>query len=167
MQMFHPQRIFKPHAAEMLRCEMRNAGELERFFLREGIADFNRAVIMNADDVAGICLFDIGAVLRHKNCGIGERYFLADAVMNNFHAALKLSRTNPHKSDAVAVRRIHIGLDFKDKAGKVIFIRAQRFWLLSGRATGGGAISTKASSKFLDAEIVDGAAEENRRLACF
>ncbi len=166
MQMFHPQGIFKPHAAEMLRCEMRNAGEFERFFLRESIADLNRAVIMNADDIARICLFDIRAVLRHKNCGIGERHFLADTVMNNAHAALKLSRADPHKSNTVAVRRIHVGLDFKNKAGKIIFIGVN----ISCRCRAGERRRSdfhESVEKFLNAEIVNSAAEEYRRLARF
>ena len=147
----------------MLRGKMGNAGKLERFLLRKGVAYFDCSMIMNADNVARISLFYIGAILRHKNCSIGERYFLPDTVMNNFHTALKFPGANPQKRDAVTVRRIHIGLYFEGKAGKIIFIGLTSL-VVVGRMTGGGAISTKASRKFLDAEIIDGAAKENRRL---
>ena len=70
-EVFDPQRVFQAHAAEMFRGKMRNAGKLERFFLREGIADFDSAVIVNTDDIARISFFDIGAILRHKDGGIG------------------------------------------------------------------------------------------------
>ncbi len=164
--MLHPERIFEPHAAEMLRRKMRNAGELERFLLRKGVADFDGAVIVKADDVAGIGFFDVGSVLRHENRRVGQRDFLADAVMDDLHAALKLSRADPQEGDAITMRRIHVGLDFKNKSGKILFLG---FHGSGGRRSGGRRRRDlhERIEQFFDAEVVDGAAEENRRLAGF
>src|SRR5271157_961325 len=89
--MLDAQRVFQAHTAEMLGSKMRHTGELPWFFLGKCIADFDGAVIMDTDDIAGISLFNIGTILRHKNSSIGKAYFLADAVLLHFHAALKLA----------------------------------------------------------------------------
>jgi len=162
--MFEAQRIFEPHAAKVLRSEMGNACKLQRFFLREGVAHFDGAVIVDADDVSRVSRFDIGPVLRHENRGIGQGDLLVNAVMNHAHAPLELARTDSHKRNAVAVRRIHVGLDFKNKSGKIIFVRLN---LPRGRGTGNRRRGDfhKGVEQFPDAEIIDGAAEKNRRLS--
>ncbi len=164
MQMLDAQRVFQPDAAEMLRRKMGDARKLQRFFLREGIAHFDGAVIVDPDDVSRVGRFDIGPVLRHENRGVGQGNLLVDAVMKHAHAPLELARADSHKRDAVAVRRIHVGLDFKNKSGKILFARIN---LPRGRGTGNGRRSDfhKGVEQFPDAEIIDGAAEKNRRLS--
>ena len=49
--------------------------------------------------------------------------FAVDAQVFHFHAALKFARADAQKGDAIAVLRIHIGLDFKDKSGKLRLVR--------------------------------------------
>ena len=48
----------------MLRRKIGNAGELERLAVGEGVADLDRTVVVNADDVAGIDRFHIGLNLE-------------------------------------------------------------------------------------------------------
>jgi len=86
--------------------------------------------------------------------------------MNDFHAPLELSRAYPHESNAVAVRWIHVGLNLKDETGKVIFIRAY-FSCCCRTDYRRRSNFNKSVEQFLDTEIVNGAAEENGRLAGF
>ena len=59
------QRVFQAHAAEQLRGEVRDAGEAQRFAFSEGVADLDGAVVMQADDVASVGLFE-----HLADCGI-------------------------------------------------------------------------------------------------
>jgi len=79
--------------------------------------------------------------------------------MINMHAALELSGTNPHKRDTIAMCRIHVGLYFEDKAGKIIFFRAD-YSGCCGACHGRGRYFHKASSNSLTPKLFDGAAEE-------
>jgi hypothetical protein len=116
LQLFRFHGIFKPNAPEMLRREVGNSGELEGFFFRKGVADFDGAVVVYADDVAGVGFLNIFPGLGHEYGGIGNGNFLADAVVNDLHPPFEYSGTNPQKGDAVPMGHVHIGLNFKDKS---------------------------------------------------
>ena len=60
LQLLGFQGCLQPHPAEMLRGEIGNAGEFERFFLRKRVADLDRAMIVDADDIARVGLLHIG-----------------------------------------------------------------------------------------------------------
>ena len=51
--------VFKLYSAEVLRCEIGNPCELQRFFFREGIADLDGAMVVDPNDITGISLFDL------------------------------------------------------------------------------------------------------------
>ena len=72
----------------MLGGEVGNAGELQRLLVGEGVADLDRAVVVDADNVARESLFDIGPVLSHEDGGIGKVDLLADTVMSDLHAVV-------------------------------------------------------------------------------
>ena len=78
LQGLHPQRILEDRAAEKLRREVRDAGEGERFTLGEGIADVDRAVIVQADDVARPGLVGLLAVGGHERQRVGDAHLLAE-----------------------------------------------------------------------------------------
>ena len=80
------------------------------------------------------------------------------------HAALEVARAHAHEGDAVAVRRVHVGLDLEHHAGELALASGCTARWSAGAGRGGGARSTSASSTSLHAEIVDGRAEEHRRL---
>ena len=117
------QRVLQDHAAEQFRREVGNAVEFQRFALGEGVADLDGAVVVQADDVAGIGLFDILAAVGLKGNRIGDLYALADAHMVHLHALVELARTNAHEGDAVAVGRVHVRLDLEHEAGELVFVR--------------------------------------------
>ena len=53
LQRLHPQRILEHRAPEHFRREIRDAGERQLLAFGEGVADVDRAVVVQADDVAG------------------------------------------------------------------------------------------------------------------
>ena len=110
------QRILQTDPAEMFGRKIGNTGEFQRFLNGEGIADFNGAMIVDADNVAGIGFFNVRPVLRHENGGIGKCQFLSCPVMKHFHAPRKSAGANSQKSNPVAMRRIHIGLNLEHKS---------------------------------------------------
>ena len=147
----------------MLRGETGDTGELQRLHVRKGIADLDRTVVMNADDVARVGLVHMETVLGHENGGVGQGDVLADAVMAHFHAAGEPPGTDADECDAVPVGRIHIGLNLKGKAGKGGLGGLH----LPGDGhpwTGRRRQFHEGVEEFADAEVVDGAAKKDRRL---
>ena len=87
LQLLHPQRIAQPGTAKMFRRKRRNAGELERLALGEGVAQADRPVVGNADDVAGEGLVGGVAILRHEGDGIVDGEGFAGRNLQDLHAA--------------------------------------------------------------------------------
>ena len=93
--------------------------------------------------------------------------------MGHHHVAFEFAGANPEEGDAVAVLRIHVGLDLEDEAGKLVVrhrherIRGLR---LEGGNRGGAPrlgrdrIFQESVEQQLNAEIVHGGAEVNRGL---
>src|SRR5690606_2077586 len=74
-----------------------------------------------------------------------------------------LARAQAHEGDAVAVARVHVGLDLEHEAGELRFVRihgalARRARLRAGCMFGEGA------QQLLHAEVADGRAGGHRRL---
>ena len=67
--------------------------------------------------------------------------------MEGIHAALELARADAHKSDAVAVVLVHVGLDLKHKAAKVVAAGIDR---LIGERIGIGARCRGKTQEFLE-----------------
>ena len=163
MQRLHLQRILQHRAPEHLRREIRDAGEGQLLAFGEGIADVDGAVVVQADDVAGIGLLHRRAVAGHEGQRIGHAHFLAQARMVEAHARRIAPRAHAHEGDAVAVARIHVRLDLEHEAGELRLVRlhhalARRARLRRRR------IAREAAQQFLDAEVADRRAEEHRRL---
>ena len=101
-----------------------------------GVADAKDTRIEQAHDIARVRLVHDGAVVGHHR-GARRQLELAVALhVEGVHAALELARANAHKSDAVAVVLVHVGLDLKDKAAKVVAAGIDR---LAGKRIGIGA----------------------------
>ena len=118
LQRLHPQRVLQHGAAEYLRGEVRNAREHDRLALGEGIADVDRSMVVQADDVAGERLLGTLAVRRHEGQRVGDADLLAEAHVPEAHAARVAARADPHEGDTVPVGRVHVGLDLEDEAGQ-------------------------------------------------
>src|SRR6185436_4475613 len=67
LQRLHAQRILEYRAPEELGREVRDAREHDRLALGEGVADVDRAVVVQADDVAGPGLVGLLAVRGHES----------------------------------------------------------------------------------------------------
>ena len=79
------------------------------------------------------------------------------------HAALEAARADAHERDAVAVRRVHVGLDLEDHAGELLLVGLDH-------ALDRGAVARRRRQvdqrveHLAHAEVVDRRAEEHRRL---
>src|SRR5690348_9137548 len=76
--------------------------------------------------------------------------------------AFKASRTNSQKSNPVAMLRIEVGVDLKNKSAEPVFIHPYHpFAGFPGAGHGGNA--DKGVEHFLYSEIINGRSKENRR----
>ena len=162
LQLLGLHRIAELHAAQNFRREVRHAEKFELLALRERIADTQRAVVGNADDVAGKSLVGHRAILREEKLRRRQCHRLAGAHQLGLHAAAQLARTQPRKGDAVAVIGIHVGLDLEHEGGHAILVRHDL-------ARAGGLRPRRRREtrerieQILDAEILDRRAEIDRR----
>src|SRR5690606_2729771 len=73
------ERVLQAHAAEQLRGEVRDAGETEVLAFGEGIADLDGAVVVQAEDVAGIGFFQVLALAGEEGQCVADGHVLAQA----------------------------------------------------------------------------------------
>ncbi len=91
--------------------------------MRKRVADLNRAMVVQTDDVARVSFFDVFAAVGLKGNGIGDLNIFTDPYMIDFHALIEFTGANPHKCHTVAMGGIHIGLNFKHKTGEFFLVR--------------------------------------------
>ena len=103
LQLLELERVAQARAAEQFRREVGDAGEAQLLALGEGVADRDRAVVVEADHVAGIGRLDDLAVAGHEGQRVGQLQFLAGAHVEGLHAGLEAARADAHERDAVAV----------------------------------------------------------------
>ena len=126
LELLGPQRVGHLDAAEHLGREEGQAGELQRFALGQRVAELQHAVVGDADDVAGEGLVEqFAALAQERDHGIGPQ-LLAAARHLQPHAALEVAAGHAHEGDAVAVRRVHVGLDLEDDAGELRLVGLRR-----------------------------------------
>ena len=104
---------------EMLRRERWDplVGDLH-FWRAYRVPDRKDARIEHADDVAGISLVHDLALLRHELLRLGKLDVLSLLHVIIFRAALEFARTDAHKGEPVAVRLVHVRLNFEYKRRK-------------------------------------------------
>ena len=100
------------------------------------VADAKDTRIEQAHDIARVRLVHDGAIVGHHRRARGKLKLAVALHVEGIHAALELTRANAHKGDAVTVVLIHIGLDLKHKAAKVVAAGIDR---LTGERIGIGA----------------------------
>ena len=115
--------VLDADAAQDFRREARHAAEGQGLALGQRVADAQRAVIGDADDVAGEGLVGDGAVLGEEELRRVEADRLAGAHELRLHAARQPARADAHEGDAVAVVRVHVRLDLEDEAGHRRLVR--------------------------------------------
>jgi hypothetical protein len=121
-------------------------------------------VVVDADHVAGKRLGHDLAVRGHEGQRVGQLHFLAAAHMQRLHPGLEAARADAHESDAVAVLRIHVGLDLEHEAGELLLAGCTSREVVA-RALGAGACSTKKSSSNCTPKLLT--AEPKNTGVCF
>ena len=119
-QLLGAQRVGDLDRAEHLGREERQPGELQRLAFGERVAELQHAVVGDADDVAGVGLVEQLAALRQEAtppCSAGAPCRCArPSAACRARSGPRHTRTN---AIAVAVRRVHVGLDLEDHAGEL------------------------------------------------
>lgn len=101
-----------------------------------GVADAKDTRVEQAHDIARVRLVHDGAVIGHHRRARCKLEFTVALHVEGVHATLELARANAHKGDTVSVVLVHIGLDLKHKAAKVVAAGIDR---LTGERIGIGA----------------------------
>ena len=123
-------------------------------------------MVWNADDVASERLVSHRAVLGEEELRARQAHVLAGPHQFRLHAAAELSGAQPRERDAVAMVRIHVGLDLEHEGAharlggfdlaQVRILRARRRRELA-----------ETFQQVADAEITQRAAEIDRRQVAF
>ena len=113
--------------------------------LGQRIADPQRAVIGDADDVARTGLVGQLAVLREEQDRRVHRDRLAVPGRRQLHAAPERARAQPHEGDPVAMLRVHVGLHLEDEAGDLVAVGIDRRRARRAAAAAAGAMPASAS----------------------
>ncbi|MDT4841949.1 hypothetical protein FQZ97_758270 [compost metagenome] len=159
-QLLAAQRIGHFHAADDFRREEGQTGELQAFAFGERVAELQHTVVRDADDVAGKSLVQQLAPLRQEAHHRVGPQVLAAAHHPELHAALEVAAGHAHEGDAVAVRRVHVGLDLEHHAGEFGFFGVHH--ALDGGAVARGRCQVHQRVQHLaHAEVVDRRAEQH------
>ena len=117
-------------------------------------------MVVEPDDVAGVCLFDVFPVGGEEGEGAGEFDFFSDAHVVELHAFAIDAGADAQKGDAVPVSGVHVGLDFEDETGEFVFAGGDGSGG-GGIVFGGGGIGDECVHEMADAEVVEGGSEED------
>ena len=93
---------------------------------RKRVADEQIVVADETHDIAGVGIIDGFAIARKKPLRVAKPHAFAAARVEHIHIALEFSRDNAHEGHAVAVLGIHVGLNLKNKGGKLLRRRIDR-----------------------------------------
>ena len=146
----------------MLRCEGWDTFILH-FAARhtDCVSDGENARIEQSDNISCISLIHDLTILRHHLLRLGQADLLAILHMKHFHACLKLTGTDSHKCNTVAVCFIHICLDLKDESREGILHRIDHAHICFSRKRGGGHLQEMLQED-LHTEVGQGGSEEYR-----
>jgi hypothetical protein len=161
LQLLELERIAQAGAAEQFRGEVGDAGEGDRFAFGEGIADGDGAVVVDADHIARPGFGGDLAVAGHEGQRVGQLHFLAGAHVEGLHAGAEAAGADAHERDAVAVLRVHVGLDLEHEAGQLVLFRGDLAAGGGARLRRGGMLDEEVQQR-LHAEVVHARAEEHR-----
>jgi hypothetical protein len=94
---------------------------------------------------------------------IVDAHLLLQPHVEQAHALAVAARADAHERDAVAMARVHVRLDLEHEAGEFFFPRIDdaSIGLARQRAR---CVADERGQQLRDAEIIDGRAEEHRRL---
>ena len=159
---FDLRRVEVHQLLEHLRRKGRDALEHELLAFRERVADLEISGVVQADHIAGKRLVHNALARPQKTCRAGEADVLAQAHVKEHLVPLELAGADADKGDAVAMAGVQVRVDLEHEAGEILLVGIDDA-LVRGPAAGRGRDLGKGVEQFLDAEVVDGAAEEDRR----
>ncbi len=93
--------------------------------LEERVAQQHAGGVDQADDVAGVGIVDGLPVGAERGGGVLGGHVAACARVGDRHAALEVPGADAGERDAVAVRRIHVGLHLEDECAERRFQRTR------------------------------------------
>ena len=160
-QLFELQWIGILDITELFGCEGGNACEFELFAFGEGVADLEVARVVQADDVARVGEVDDRLFLGHESRRRGEFHLFAAAHVQEILVTFERAGADLQEGDAVAVVRIHVGVDLEDEACHFLLGRLHDPGFGRRRARRGGD-ADETLQQLLHAEIIDRRAEEDR-----
>ena len=112
--------VYLRNAVEVLRRKGGDAAVLKFAAGRDQcVANGKNTWVKNANDIACISLVDNFTLLGHQLLRLGKLDLFPPLHMVNLHALLKFTGADAHKSNAVPVRLVHVGLNLKDKGGEL------------------------------------------------
>ena len=147
----------------MFRLEGRDRLEPHALALGQRVTDREDAGVRQADDVAGEGDVDRFALRREQLHGPGQTHVLAAAHVAHRHVPFELPAANAQKRDAIAVPRVHVGLDLEDEAAEACVGRLDPMLLGIDARCRRRSHQHERVEEQLDAEIRDRRAEEHRR----
>src|SRR5690606_6019950 len=127
----------------------------------EGIANLNRTVVVQTDDVAGHCVFSLLTIASDEGHGVAHAHVFTKPHVTHLHALFIGTRTDAHESDAVAMFWIHVRLNLEHETGERRFLwcdftRLGRSWLWRRRPL------HEVVKHLFHTEIAECGAEEHR-----
>src|SRR5262249_3143985 len=161
-EMLRLERILEPNAAKKFRREIGNAGDADGIAFAERVSDAQRAVIGNAEDVAGPRLLSEVPLARQEEHRILDAHEPGAARMPQLHATAEAAGAKAQEGDAVAMLRIDIGLHLEDEGRDLLVLGHDRPRQRRLRPRRRGEIADPLN-ELAHAEIVERAAEEDRR----
>ena len=115
----------RARVAAHIRRENREIFKLNfQLFVAQRIADTENSRVENTDNIAGVRFFNNGALLREELLRLRQLNRLAALHVVHRHAFFEHTAANTHKSNAVAMRRVHVSLNFKHKRTEQFVVRA-------------------------------------------
>ena len=155
---FH--RVCVLHITELFGREARDAFIVQDFAFGQRVANLEIAGIVKAHDVARIGFVKDRFLLCHECRRVRELQLATLAHVEIVLVALEATRHHAHKSDAVTVIGVHIGVDLEDETRKLLFRRLDAAFHCI--ATDGRRRNLdEAVQQFLHAEIVQSRAEKH------
>ena len=120
-------------------------------------------VVVDADDVARIGFLHVHALVGHEGKGIGNLHLAPFAQVLHLHAGRVAPRADAKERNAVAVVRIHVGLDLEDKAREALLIRIDLAHRRVARLRLGRPVDQRLQN-VLDAKVVHARTKEDGAL---
>ena len=120
-------RILCLDTSEFLRRKDREIRKLKLFRgLAYRVANTKDAGVKQTDNVPRVCRINNLSVLRKELLRLCKLDNLGASLMPNIHISLELTRTDTDKRKTIAMRRIHVCLNLKDKGREFIIVRLNK-----------------------------------------